>query len=211
MRGLALVALIQLLTATGCLTVSTLDHEPTPTPQIEDREDCGEILGTAFHSESERDWFTENCSGWAQATLGRVASGTSLQAPSAPSKQDDVEMNDDRSGPERRPDEDNDPARCARMRGQSYESTSDRDWFLNNCVQLEVVPGESPRCAEIRGRPYESRAQRNWFLSNCTSSSPTARDPDPNGPDRHSCDDIRGTKYRSRAERSWFLKNCTQP
>jgi hypothetical protein len=222
MRTLVLLALVQLVTATGCLAVSTLEHEPTPTPQLTDRDDCGEILGTAFHSEHEQAWFAENCSGWADATLGRVepveASPTASPRPAATptpeptpdgasDRRRDRSSSDDRRS---RPTEsDGDASRCARMQGQPYESAADREWFLDNCIQQEVVPGEPARCAEIRGRPYQSRAQRAWFLRNCTASPSVREDPDPDGPDRQDCDQIRGTQYRSSSERSWFLRNCT--
>lgn len=34
---------------------------PTPSPRPPNREDCDEILGTAYQSDDERDWFIANC------------------------------------------------------------------------------------------------------------------------------------------------------
>ena len=189
-----------LLTA-GCVKVSRLDVIPSPTAIPPDRTDCAEYFGTAFRSETERQWFTENCSAWERATLGAVQAAP----PAAPVAPTPV--------PEARPGED---PRCAQMRGQPYANDADRAWFLANCTGAAIpqVPTDSPECASIRGRPYESDQQRSWFLANCTTSQaassnvsnlPAAFD---EGPDRFHCDEIRGTNYRSANERNWFLQNC---
>jgi hypothetical protein len=231
MRILAPLALVLITAVTGCATVPTLEHGPTPTPQLSDRNDCGEILGSAFRSSDERAWFTDNCSAWADTTLGEVKLETSSQSSQSARGNDDGDSSDeddnrsnsnrddddvrDRSDRDRDDEDEDDPnaERCDQLRGRPYESRSQRSWFLENCLQQEVVPGEPSECAEIRGRPYESRSQRAWFLENCTASgeatSPgVARDPG-DGPDRHDCNQIRGTQYRSSAERRWFLQNCT--
>ena len=77
MRVLPALALLAMtFIATGCLAVSQLDHSLTPTPVLEDRADCGQILGTAFRSDAEQAWFAENCSAWTGTTLGRLADPT---------------------------------------------------------------------------------------------------------------------------------------
>jgi hypothetical protein len=113
------VGLVQLalLAAIGCMSVPNLDAGPTPTPVLQDRTDCGEILGTAFRSSAERDWFTENCSAWARDTLGPVvaaapANGGQPAATATPTSEE---------------------ARCAQMRGKPYENPEARAWFLANC------------------------------------------------------------------------------
>jgi hypothetical protein len=207
MRSLLLVAVVSLL-AGGCVAIPTLSVQTTTTPEPEsDRTDCGAILGTAFRSSEEQAWFWQNCSAWSQTTLGPVSVEPASQPQAAPMPAG-TPTTQPGPTPVARQLSQADLARCNGMRGRPYANTADRDWFLQNCVQVEQArPGEPAECAQIRGRPYQSEEQRRWFLQNCTGPSAPA-DPDPGGPDRQNCDQIRGTPYRSETERDWFRQNC---
>jgi hypothetical protein len=174
--------------------------EPTAVPP--DRIDCGEILGTAFRSENERQWFMDNCSKW---PLVKVPDET---APPAQAAQAPAE-----------------PADCAQIRGKPYESAQQRTWYLQNCnqnqpaqqtasspqntaqTQVQQTTGGPDRtdCNAIRGTSYRSANERAWYQQNCGGSTAPAVT---TGPDRTDCNAIRGTAYRSPAERDWFNANC---
>src|SRR5688572_9280749 len=78
--------------ATACVGVSEFDAVPEPTPVPADRSDCGEVLGSAFRSQGERDWFVANCSAWEHSTLGAIepappaAPVAPTEAPAQPSQ-----------------------------------------------------------------------------------------------------------------------------
>jgi hypothetical protein len=163
-----LVTFLTLALATGCITVSEFDADPEPTPMPPDRTDCGEIFGSAFRSQSERDWFVANCSAWEQATLGAIEpappaapgapTGAPAQAPAAPAQP-----------PPPTPVEN---PTCAQMRGQPYANAADRAWFLANCTGAGAQPSfdtgpDRFSCDEIRGTRYRSGNERNWYLQNC--------------------------------------------
>jgi hypothetical protein len=158
---LPLLLLFGALLSAGCVKVSELEVIPSPTPIPPDRGDCAEYFGTAFRSETERQWFTENCSAWDRATLG-VVQPAPPAAPVAPAP-----------APTARPAED---PRCAQMRGQPYANDADRAWFLANCTG-NAARNSAPQafdqgpdrvnCDEIRGTNYRSANERNWFLQNC--------------------------------------------
>jgi hypothetical protein len=139
---------------------------------------CDDVLGTAFISADERQWFLDNCSTW-------PVNDSIPQTPAQPARQEAPE--------------------CGAMRGKPYESSEQRAWFLQNCTDAgtrSAQPSSGPdrtNCNEIRGTQYRSTAERNWYLTNCGFTG---------GPDRTNCDDIRGTPYRSAAERAWYLTNC---
>jgi hypothetical protein len=217
-----MMLLIPLVASTGCIAVSELEHVPTPTPQPPDRTDCGEILGSAFRSDSERQWFTQNCSAWAETTLGPVEVPVESASPArearadAPPGDSRPDQANGRGNVEQQPADAqqqppaNNSDRCNQMRGRPYDNPADREWYLQNCLNLsavaQTVPGQPPQCAEMRGRPYESEAQRQWYLQNCTG--PNAASQPAGGPDRTNCDEIRGTAYRSITERDWYRQNC---
>jgi hypothetical protein len=229
MRVIAFLVLQSLLIATaGCIAVSNLDHGPTPVPTLPDRTDCGAILGTAFHSETERQWFAENCSEWTKATLGEVEAAratptappptatppptaspepTPTLPPPPPGAQGPAGL----GGLQPPPPADN-RERCAQQAGRPNLTPEDQAWFVEHCLTANGqpgTPGESPQCAALRGRPYESDSQRAWYLANCRASSTGAQqDPDPGGPDRTDCNAIRGTPYRSATERDWYQQHC---
>jgi hypothetical protein len=165
----------------------------------ENRTDCGEIQGTAFRSQDERQWYEENCNQWPPVSVPQTPAQRAERAP-----------------PE--------PPECAGMRGRPYQSDEQRRWYLANCQgqqqgggqgQPPPPPGQSQpppsqgdrtNCDQIRGTPYRSNAERDWFLKNCPAVPSGGA-----GPDRTDCNAIRGTSYRSPAERDWFLKNCPTP
>ena len=193
MRALSALALQAAAFATmGCIALSTLEHIPTPTPAAQERRDCGEILGTAFQSSAEQAWFTENCSAWAQTTLGRIPNPTLMpqagstaaaSGPSGagqPSSQSTPGAGDGRDGDgvqvragQGGSDPDDDSQRCNRLRGRPYERAGDREWFLARCLGTATSnSAEPPACAAIRGRSYQSPDERAWFLGNCVGQSP---------------------------------------
>ena len=156
--------LFAVLLSVGCVKVSELEVIPSPTPVPPDRADCAESFGTAFRSETERQWYTENCSAWDRATLG-VVQAAPPAAPVAPVPS---------PSPQPRPNEN---PRCTQMRGQPYASDADRAWFLANCTGNQPAQNNAPsafeqgpdrfNCDEIRGTNYRSANERNWFLQNC--------------------------------------------
>ena len=154
--------------AAACVGVTEFEAIPEPTPMPPDRTDCGEVLGSAFRSQGERDWFVANCSAWEQATLGAIEpappaapvapTGAPAQPPAAQAQ------------PPAPPAGEN--PRCAQMRGQPYANAADRAWFLANCTGTAAQPSFDPgpdrfSCDEIRGTRYRSGNERNWYLQNC--------------------------------------------
>lgn len=191
------------LAAGACLKV-TGETSPYAAKQPEvkpDRTDCGEVLGTAFRSDSERRWFAENCSVWPPVAVPQTGPPPVRSAIQEPG--------------------------CAAMRGRPYQSEAERQWFLTNCQGQAVVAaapaasqggqpppappvqaGDRANCDEIRGTAYRSNAERSWYVRGCLGPTVSAA---PSGPDRTSCDQIRGTEYRSTTEREWFIRNCQNP
>ncbi len=185
----------------------------TPQP---DRVDCKQISASGvFRSDSERQWFQDNCSAWPEIPLAKASVPTPVSA----------------GGGSERPE---DP-RCAQLRGRPYTSPQDRDFFLQNCVgnapntaQAPPVAGQGQTapaslqasagpdradCNQIRGTPYRSDAERGWFLQHCggatVSQQVTASSPPGAGPDGRGCAAIQGSAYLSDAERAWYAQNCT--
>jgi hypothetical protein len=181
-RRLLLVPFL-LLTAwlsLACITEGAVLTPPTPAPEDDAsvQAECSDILGRAFVSAEQRQWFIENCSRWPQ-----------LDVPQTPARQFE------------------DTPECAAIRGRPYESQQQRQWFLNNCLgngqqNNQATTGDRSNCDEIRGTPYRSDTERTWYLGNCLGQQWLG------GPDRNNCDEIRGTPYRSPAERQFFLANC---
>jgi hypothetical protein len=169
-----------------------------------DRRDCGEVYGTAFRSDSERDWFKENCSRWPLVNVPEYKPTQNANA--------------------------NQPRECNEIRGRPYESSEQRRWYLENCMggnndnnsgqggsdngnsgnsdnNAQQQAGDRRNCDEIRGTPYRSNSERSWYTANCSGNQ---QQQPSSGPDRTNCNEIRGTPYRSNAERNWFLRNCGQ-
>ena len=166
----SLVMFIAATLATACVGVTEFNAVPEPTPIPPDRTECGEVFGSAFRSQGERDWFVANCSAWEHATLGAIEpappaapvapTGAPAQPPPAP-----VPPAVDAPAPGENP-------RCAQMRGQPYANAADRAWFLANCTGAATQPSFDPgperfNCDEIRGTRYRSVNERNWYLQNC--------------------------------------------
>lgn len=187
LRHLILVqAALFLIVLVSCTTVPGVqpdDHGPTPVPPpAADRADCGEILGSVFRSESEREWFTANCSTWPQREEVRGLPPVHLQtgagaatAPAPPTP----------TAPPR-----NEPVECGQQRGRAYSSAEQRQWFLANC--LGNTPA-NPQPAPANPPPPQPSASTQG------------------GPDRTDCRAIIGTPYRSNAERDWYRANCSNP
>jgi hypothetical protein len=200
LRGwLALSVLISLV-CLGCISRSSAVYETaieTPPVDMSDRADCGEILGTAFRSEDERLWFDENCSTWAPETVSAEA------AEGGGGRDDEEEDRDEDEDGKNRED-------CSDIRGTSYRSADERDWYRENCQggrnnndDDDDDDGDEENredCNDIRGTAYRSSEERGWYRENCRA--------DAGGPDREDCDDIRGTNYRSADEREWYRENC---
>jgi hypothetical protein len=142
------------LAAMSLLSLACLDEGPVLSPSDAASEEdlapeCEKILGQAFASPEQRQWFIDNCSTWPER---EVASAAVVTAPP-------------KDSPE-----------CAQMRGKPYESAEQREWFLTNCVNgsggvnTAQDPGSGPDrtdCNAMRGTAYRSDAERQWFLANC--------------------------------------------
>jgi hypothetical protein len=186
MRALmALVLPAIFLAATACVEVPQLDYAvPSPTPDTSDRTDCGQILGSAFRSDNEQLWFTENCSDWAATTVGRLPDPTPVgQQGSATAGQGgadpqspggaQVSQNGNQQNQQTQSNEDT-RKRCDEQRGRPYASAADRDWYLKNCLNLPAttLSPDVRDCNQIRGQNYASEEQRQWFLANCQGQGP---------------------------------------
>jgi hypothetical protein len=185
LMGLAAAATLVALSGAACLDEGEVLTGPAGAEEEaqETQMQCEAILGKAFASADERQWFIDNCSRW-EAPQPQAA--PAQQPPQAPVSRE--------------------PEECAQIRGRQYESQQQRAWFLQNCTGARAGGAIQPsqgsdrtNCDEIRGTQYRSAAERNWYLTHCMYSP---------GPDRSNCDEIRGTQYRSNAEREWFLGNC---
>src|SRR5262245_11008517 len=109
-RARIALALLVLLTPVLTACAAQLSAGPgSDRSQPSDRTDCGAIMGTAFQSESERQWFLDNCSKWPLLDIA--------DPPDAGSAQQQPQI---------------DPA-CAAMRGKPYANDDDRRWYLQNC------------------------------------------------------------------------------
>jgi hypothetical protein len=203
MRAILLVlGCVAAVLCAGCVKLGESSELPLaavePTAVPPDRTDCGEILGTAFRSDNERQWFMDNCSKW---PLVKVPDEPDTSTATTPSE----------------------PPECAQIRGKPYESAQQRNFYLQNCNQNQPnqpansntqaqqptpVPAtngpDRTDCNAIRGTPYRSNNERSWFQQNCGNTAP----PVTTGPDRTDCNQIRGTAYRSPAERDWYNANC---
>ena len=194
---------VGVLLMAGCVAVARLDHVPTTTPTPPDRTTCGEILGTAFRSDSEQAWFVQNCSAWNETTLGTVtappAAGSPTPAPGSPGPQTSPQAQgreEDTQRPSGTPTPTPTPTqqrqlqgedRCAAQRGRPYQSDEDREWYRQNCLGgTPTALAESRDCDQIRGRPYASEAQRRWFLANCGGSQASGQDGGSQGGNRQS-------------------------
>ena len=110
-------------------------------------EQCDNVLGKAFASPEQRQWFIDNCSSWPLRDVPEAAAAVEALP--------------------------NDSPECAQMRGKPYESQEQRTWFLANCVhgpagvQQTISGSDRTNCAEIQGTRYRSAAERQWFLANC--------------------------------------------
>jgi hypothetical protein len=185
MRALIALALpVMLLATAACVEVPELEHgAPTPTPDHSDRTDCGQILGSAFRSDAEQQWFTENCSDWAATTVGRLPDPTPIaqaagQGGADPAGQGGAQVaQDGQQNPNSQPQtqaSDETRKRCDAQRGRPYASDADRDWYLKNCLNLPAttLSPDVRDCNQIRGQNYASEEQRQWFLANCQGQGP---------------------------------------
>jgi hypothetical protein len=179
-----------------------------------DRFDCNEIYGTAFSSDNERNWFSENCSTWSK-NVGDVPD----PVPQSGRGEDEGSAAMSWLSPSGRT--------CGQMAGTGYRSAEERAWYLAHCQNLAntPAPASSPRpgipsqgsvswlspdgrsCDQIRGAVYSSAVERDWYLAHCQKGTPTPQ-ATASGPDRTDCIEIRGTSYRSANERLWYLANC---
>ncbi len=126
------------------------------------RDNCNEILGTAFRSAEERQWFQQNCSKWPPTNFGDMAIARTSQQDS--------------------------PA-CAAMRGRPYNTDAERQWFLTNCPgtgtgQPAAAAGapdagnsgpDRNDCNAIAGTPYRSATEQVWYYRYCTGQSAPAQ------------------------------------
>jgi hypothetical protein len=123
---------------------------------LPDRTNCDEVYGTAYRSENERAWFSENCSAWSRA-VGDLPLASSLP---------EAALRDAAPGPG--------PAGrdCAQVRGRPYASNEERTWYLANCqgtrqqAQASTGPDRTD-CNQVRGTPYRSDNERRWYQQHC--------------------------------------------
>jgi hypothetical protein len=161
-----------ILAGSTLFSLACLDEGPVLQPSEAESsdealaEECDNVLGKAFISPEQRQWFIENCSTWPQRDVPEAAGVEEMQ---------------------------DDTPECAEMRGKPYESPEQRTWFLTNCVrgssavQQPAVSGpDRTTCEEIRGTAYRSPAERQWYLANCLT--PVAQ-PVTNGGDQNDDDD----------------------
>jgi hypothetical protein len=212
--------------ASGCLAVSHIDHVATTTPTPPDRTDCGEILGSAFRSEAEQAWFRDNCSKWADGTLGLIENvqqqpfsetqtdeSRTAEQPTTQAHPTGTAIAIETPTPPPQPTSTvqfaDDAQRCDAIRGQPNVSAVDRDWYLAQCRGTST-PTATPTydCNQIRGRPYTSAEEREWYLANCASQQQAAQAEAPVGPEGRPCAAIYSTRFRSAGERAWFYQNC---
>src|SRR5215213_7861982 len=106
-----------MLLCAGCVKLGESSELPLAAVQATvppgDRISCQEILGTAFRSDNEREWFMTNCSKWPLVKVADEPAAGSVPAANAPKE----------------------PPECAAIRGKPYESNQQRTWYLQNCNQ----------------------------------------------------------------------------
>jgi len=209
-----LLLLLLPLSVIGC-GVSVSSYTPPADPSSSGatvaggvRSDCGAILGTAFRSPEERDWYNGNCSHWPLTKFGDTA------APLGPVA-----------------------AGCAAMAGKPYSSPDARGWFLQNCSGPNAQaaqanpntppppPGAVPAAVNVPGAPAPNTPLPPPGAVPVDANVPPAEAQPPvqpvvaappapvllPAPDRHDCNAIRGTAYNSQSERNWYLTNCSAP
>jgi len=170
---------LAILALTASLGIACLDESPVLKPSEAESDEariqeCREILGKAFASPEQRQWFIDNCSSWPQRDVPEtVASDAPSPVP-------------------------NDTPECAAMRGKPYESAEQRQWFLANCIKngdaqvresqpsQPVQPassgeGDRTNCQEIGGTQYRSATERQWFQANCLANVNVQDDDDDDG------------------------------
>jgi len=169
--GFLLVAFTLLVAS--CVKPESTVPEPTPTPDpVANRQDCGQIYGSPYHSEEERDWFMSNCLKWpyfsAPDPPAPPASATDAPPGTPGSPQTSLP-----------PGTPGDRTNCNEIRGTPYRSDTERLWYLSNCQGASPQGGLPPSgptaapgpdrtdCNAIRGTPYQSDAERAWFRQNC--------------------------------------------
>jgi len=133
--------------------------------QLPDRTKCEEIFGTAYRSEDERRWFSENCSTWSRS-VGDVPEPETLAAPTPT-------PGTTAPGPDGRP--------CEQVRGTAYRSAAERAWYQANCLgngSPQATSGpDRTNCDEVRGTAYRSDTERAWYQANCLNQQPPAPRP----------------------------------
>jgi len=143
------------------------------------RQDCNAIMGTAFRSTEEREWFEQTCSRWPAVALAQVPAAAPPAAPAAsqrPSAPNQIQ---------------GDTPECAAKRGKPYANEQDRTWFLQNCIRPEAPPPPAPSvpngapqalpataptplvnanaavCDTLRRAPNPTDEQRRWYFTYC--------------------------------------------
>jgi|SRR5581483_593516 len=162
--GVAFAASVTFVLVSGADSHLAASGRAGQAAQLPDRTDCGQIFGTAYRSDNERRWFSENCSTWSQS-IGDVPEPDAPAATPTPSRTT-------APGPDGRS--------CDQVRGTPYRSDAERAWYRANCMgSASPQPAGGPDrtdCNEIRGTPYRSDAERAWYQANCLSQpTPGAR------------------------------------
>jgi hypothetical protein len=183
LRWAAVLVLPLMALAAACTSYDPPKRDVSALSKLETgtRQDCNTILGTAFHSQEEREWFEQNCSKWPAVALAQVPAAAppppGQPAPGQPAPAGGTTIQGET--PE-----------CAAMRGRPYSSEQQRTWFLQNCIRPEVPAAPVPNppaaavrpgvvqptpvvnanaavCDTLRRSPYVTDEQRRWYFTYC--------------------------------------------
>jgi hypothetical protein len=198
------VLLLALIVAAGCISggggVTNVASLDSLTPEAAgERTGCDEIFGTAFRSDKERQWFTENCSRWppeaaaAQApvpsTQSRPPLSGSPQVTGSPQASQQQNQGGDRTD-------------CAQIRGTPYRSDAERRWYIENCAG-------TPEPASAQGLPQQTDQVSPVIAP---PAAPTAASsliqPTPQPQRVVGCDELIRRGYANARERAYYFDNC---
>jgi hypothetical protein len=179
-RSLLLLLLPLAVFAAACSSYEPPKRDASALSKLETgaRQDCNAMMGTAFRSPEERQWFEQNCSRWPAVALAQVPAAAPAPAPG----QQPVNVRTIQG----------DSPECAAMRGKPYDNEQARTWFLQNCIRPEApppppapgapngapqaLPATAPTplvnanaavCDTLRRMPNPSDEQRRWYFTYC--------------------------------------------
>jgi hypothetical protein len=172
-RSVLLVLLPLAVLAAACSSYEPPKRDASALSKLETgaRQDCNAMMGTAFRSTEERQWFEQNCSRWPAVAVAQIPAAAPRPQPGAPNVIQ------------------GDKPECAAMRGKPYANEQDRTWFLQNCIRPEApapagAPAGAPQpvaataptplvnanaavCDTLRRMPNPTDEQRRWYFTYC--------------------------------------------